>query len=97
MALCLCRVCQRSDLFIVDDDARDAIARFTRAGYRPRFADAAAFLATARDRAPVCVLLDLHLPDKSGLEVLKEIDARNYPAPIFIVTGDNDVGCAVRR
>jgi FixJ family two-component response regulator len=87
------------DLFIVDDDAlmRDALSLvFTRAGYRVLgFADAAAFLATARDRAPVCVLLDLHLPDKSGLEVLKEVDARNYPAPIFIVTGDNDVGCAV--
>jgi FixJ family two-component response regulator len=41
------------------------------------------------------VLLDLHLPAKSGLTVLKELHARSYPAPIFIVTGDGDVSSAV--
>jgi FixJ family two-component response regulator len=40
-------------------------------------------------------LLDLHVPAKSGLTVLKELDARSYPAPIFIVTGDGDVSSAV--
>jgi FixJ family two-component response regulator len=39
--------------------------------------------------------LDLHLPAKSGLVVLRELDARSYPAPIFIVTGDSDVSSAV--
>lgn len=88
-----------SDLFVVDDDAmmRDALSIvFTLAGYRVTgFADAETFLATARNHAPACVLLDLHLPDKSGVAALKELNAPNYPAPIFIVTGDNDVGCAV--
>ena len=41
------------------------------------------------------MLLDLHLPAKSGLTVLKELDARSYPAPIFIVTGDGEVSSAV--
>lgn len=90
-----------SELFIVDDDAatRDALsAVFTLAGYRVSvFADAETFLAAARARAraPSGVLLDLHLPDKSGLDVLRQLDAQHYPAPIFIISGDGDVACAV--
>jgi FixJ family two-component response regulator len=88
-----------SNLFIVDDDAamRDALSVvFTLAGYRVNaFADAAAFLAAARERVPAGILLDLHLPDKSGLDVLKDINAHHYPAPIFIITADNDIAYAV--
>jgi FixJ family two-component response regulator len=88
-----------SDLFIVDDDAatRDALSVvFTLAGYRVKvFADAESFLAAARNGPPVGVLLDLHLPDKSGLDVLKELNAQHYPAPIFIISGDGDIACAV--
>ncbi|HMH73244.1 MAG TPA: response regulator, partial [Bradyrhizobium sp.] len=87
------------DLFIVDDDEmmRDALSIvFTLAGYRVTgFVNAQSSLMATRDRTPVCVLLDLHLPDKSGAAVLKELDAYSYPAPIFIVTGDDDVGSAV--
>jgi two-component system response regulator FixJ len=93
------QVLPSSDLFIVDDDAmmRDALSIvFTLAGYRvTAFTDAEAFLTAARGHTPACVLLDLHLPDKSGVTVLKEINAQSFPAPIFIVTGDDDVGCAV--
>ena len=88
-----------SNLFIVDDDAmmRDALSVvFTLAGYHVTgFVDGETFLAVASTRTPAAVLLDLHLPAKSGLTVLKELDARSYPAPIFIVTGDGDVSSAV--
>ncbi len=88
-----------SNLFIVADDAapRDALSVvFTLAGYRVTvFADAETFLAAARSHTPAGVLLDLHLPDKSGLAVLKELNAQHYPAPIFILSGDSDVACAV--
>ena len=87
------------ELFIVDDDAamRDALSVvFTLAGYRVSvFADAETFLAAARVSQPAGVLLDLHLPDKSGLDVLKELNAQHYSAPIFIISGDGDVACAV--
>ncbi len=87
------------ELFVVDDDAMmlDALSIvFTLAGYRVTgFADAETFLAAARNHTPACILLDLHLPDKSGLVALNELNAQNYPAPIFIITGDGDVGCAV--
>jgi FixJ family two-component response regulator len=88
-----------SDLFVVDDDAtmRDALSVvFTLAGYRVGlFADAEPFLAAARATTPAAVLLDLHLPGKSGVAVLKELDAPRYPAPIFIVSGDGDIDHAV--
>ncbi len=88
-----------NELFVVDDDVmmRDALSLvFTLAGYRVTgFVDTETFLAAARNHTPACILLDLHLPDKSGLAALKELDAQNYPAPIFIITGDGDVGCAV--
>ena len=88
-----------SDLFIVDDDAmmRDALSVvFTLAGFRVTgFVDGETFLAVASDRTPAAVLLDLHLPANSGLVVLRELDARCYPAPIFFVTGDSDVSSAV--
>ena len=83
------------NLFIVDDDPmmRDALSIvFTLAGYGVVvFADAETFLAAARTRVPACVLLDLHLPDKSGVAVLKELNAHSYPAPVFIITGDGDL------
>ena len=88
-----------SNLFIVDDDPtmRDVLSvMFTLAGYRVHaFADAAAFMAMAREAVPAGVLLDLHLPDKSGLDVLKDIDAPRYPAPVFMITADNDIAYAV--
>lgn len=92
-------VSSMSDLFIVDDDSstRDALSVvFTLAGYRVKaFSSGGPFLAAARDHTPAAVLLDLHLPDRSGLAVLKDIDAHHYPAPIFIISGDGDIGCAV--
>ena len=88
-----------SDLFIVDDDpsTRDALSVvFTLAGYRVKaFSGGGSFLAAAREHAPAAVLLDLHLPDRSGLAVLKELDAHHYPAPIFMISGDGDIGSAV--
>ena len=87
------------DLFILDDDAsmRDALSLgFTLAGFRVGlFADAEPFLDAARDAVPAAVLLDLHMPDKSGLAVLKELDAAHYPAPIFMISGDDTIAHAV--
>jgi two-component system, LuxR family, response regulator FixJ len=79
-----------SEIFIVDDDGdvREALsALFTRAGYHvATFPDARSFLRAARARPPSCVLLDICMPGPSGLDVLVELDARNYPAPIFMLS-----------
>lgn len=88
-----------SDLFIVDDDVatRDVLSTiFTLAGYRiTAFNEADEFLAAARTHPPAGVLLDLHLPGKSGLAALKELNAHHFPAPVFIISGDGDISSAV--
>ena len=59
------------------------------------FAEGHSFLAAARARTPACILLDVNMPDRSGLDMLRELDAPHYPAPILIVSGQRDVPTAV--
>ncbi len=84
-----------SEIFIVDDDydMREALsAIFRKEGFRTAaFADGRSFVRLGRDQTPACVLLDLCMPGTSGLDVLKELDARNYPAPILIISAQEDV------
>jgi two-component system response regulator FixJ len=88
-----------SEIFVVDDDEsiRDALSSLlTPEGCRVTcFADGVSFLAAARTRTPACVLLDINLPGRSGLDMLRELDAPHYPAPILIVSGQRDVATAV--
>jgi two-component system, LuxR family, response regulator FixJ len=87
------------EIFIVDDDpaARDALSiAFSLAGYHVSvFADGNSFLATARARLPVCIILDVQIPGRSGLDILKELNAQNYGAPIFIISDQGDISIAV--
>jgi FixJ family two-component response regulator len=87
------------EIFIVDDDpgVRAALsAVFSGEGYRVIcFEDGPSFLAAAHARTPACIVLDVHIPGQSGLEVLKELNAQNYPAPIFMISGQGDIPMAV--
>ena len=88
------------ELFVVDDDrtARDLWYEiFTQAGYRvTRFVCGASFVEVAQQRTPACVILDIHMPDRSGLDILRDIDAPHYPAPIFIASGRGNIPTAVQ-
>jgi len=89
-----------SEIFVVDDDydMRETLtAVFGDAGYQVReFGDGQAFLRIARSEPPACVLLDICMPESSGLEVLRELDAKSYPAPVIILSGQGDVLNVVR-
>jgi FixJ family two-component response regulator len=37
----------------------------------------------------------VHIPGKSGLDILKELRGEDYPAPIFIISGQGDIAMAV--
>jgi FixJ family two-component response regulator len=89
----------RGEIFVVDDDpaVRETLSMVLSAGgYEVIcFADGAALLAVARGRTPSCILLDVHIPGKSGLDILKELHGEDYPAPIFMISGQGDITMAV--
>ena len=90
---------QTNEIFVVDDDAavRDALTMALRSeGYTVEsFSDAASVLGIVRLRAPAVILLDVMLPDSSGLEVLKVLKSENYPAPVLMITGHGNIPMAV--
>jgi FixJ family two-component response regulator len=87
------------EVFVVDDDSaiRDMLSMvFSKAGYEVVcFAEGASFLAAAKVKTPACVILDVHIPGKSGLDILKSLNAQDYPVPIFIMSGSGDIPMAV--
>lgn len=89
----------RGEIFIVDDDSavRDALSVILGLeGYQvTSFADGASVLDASRSVTPTCILLDVHMPGMSGLEVLKKLNARDFAAPIFIISGQADIPMAV--
>ena len=87
------------EIFVVDDDPtiHDVLsATFVFGGLRVvSFTDGNSFLAAANTQRPACVLLDINMPDRCGLDILKEIDAKKYPAPILMISGRGDVPAVV--
>ncbi|XYK82009.1 MAG: response regulator transcription factor [Labrenzia sp.] len=86
-------------IYIVDDDAavRDALSvLFNMEGFIVEtFTDGDAFVQSASKAVPACIMLDVHMPGRSGIEILKALNAENYPAPIFIISGQGDIPLAV--
>src|SRR5882762_2340984 len=89
----------RGEIFVVDDDpaVRETLSMvLTAGGYQVIcFAVGAALLAVARSRRPSCILLDVNIGGKSGLDILKELHGEDYPAPIFMISGQGDIAMAV--
>jgi FixJ family two-component response regulator len=86
-------------VFVVDDDAsfRAAMQRLLRAGgYAVQtFASATEFLQCARTDASGCILLDLHLPGPSGLDLQSVLGRTENPLPIVFLTGQGDIPTTV--
>lgn len=59
------------------------------------YATGRAFLEQADLMAPGCLILDLNLPDISGIEVLEELSARRSPMPVIFMSGRARVSQAV--
>jgi FixJ family two-component response regulator len=54
------------------------------------------FLNSKRPEAPACLVLDVRLPDASGLELQRELSEANVHIPIIFITGHADVPMTVR-
>jgi FixJ family two-component response regulator len=85
-------------VYVVEDDpaVRDSLALMLGlAGYGTAlFADAEAFLASYRAEFAGCVVADLRLPGKSGLELQAELRARGSTLPFIVMTAHGDVPSA---
>jgi two-component system response regulator HydG len=85
---------------IVDDEpsmrrALGSLLRSVGFGVRP-FASAHEYLTSRRPTGPTCLVLDLHLPGLSGLELQEELARSDSPTPIVFLTGHGDIRTTVR-
>ena len=87
-------------VFIVDDDAsvREALSSLVRSiGLQVEtFSSAGEFLRQSETDAPSCLVLDVRLPDLSGLALQRELAAKNNGIPIIFITGHGDIPMSVR-
>jgi len=87
-------------IYIVDDEepVRKALRLLVKAeGLDSRcFETARAFLDSVDEIGPGCLLLDVCMPDMSGLELQEELRARQVQMPVIVLTGHADVPTAVR-
>jgi FixJ family two-component response regulator len=86
----------RNVVAIVDDD--DAVRRALRRlvlslSYRPiGFATGEDFLASLLEATPNCVLMDQHMPDLNGLDVLRRLRSEGRRVPVIMITGFDQPG-----
>lgn len=89
----------RQTIFVVDDDEamRDSMTWLLEGeGYEVAcFASAADFLLARRDDMRGCLVLDVRMPEMSGLELHERLDSLGSRLPIIFITGHGDVPMAV--
>jgi FixJ family two-component response regulator len=54
------------------------------------------FLQHGRPAGPCCLILDVRLPDRSGLELQRELAEANVSLPIIFITGYGDIPMTVQ-
>lgn len=89
----------KQTIFVVDDDEamRDSMTWLLEGeGYQVAcFASAAEFLSARRDNMRGCLVLDVRMPEMSGLELHEKLDSLGSHLPIIFITGHGDVPMAV--
>ena len=87
-------------VYVVDDDAsmRKSLRRLIRsAGYHVEaFASAKEFLTGENADGPCCLVLDINLPDLSGLDLQQELAKREVSPPVIFITGYGDIPMSVK-
>ena len=90
----------KSIVFVVDDDplVRDSVADLLgSAGFAAQtFGSATEFLQATRPDIPACLILDIELPDLSGLDLQTALAKSGDEVPIVFLTGHGDIPRSVR-
>jgi FixJ family two-component response regulator len=87
-------------VFVVDDDplVRDSVADLLcSAGFTVRtFGSATEFIRSKRPDVSACLILDVELPDFSGLDLQMEMVKSGVEMPVIFLTGHGDIPMSVR-
>src|SRR5882672_8766155 len=87
-------------VLVVDDDPalRESVGRLLRSlGLETQlFASISDFLESVPPDGPACLVLDVRLPGKSGLDLQRELAAANRGLPIIFITGHGDIPMSVQ-
>jgi FixJ family two-component response regulator len=85
---------------VIDDDGsiREALEGLLRSvGLRVElFASVQEFLGSPRPSRPACLVLDVRLPGRSGLDFHDDLVRENFPLPVVFISGHADVPMSVR-
>jgi FixJ family two-component response regulator len=91
---------ERAIVHVVDDDAsmRGALeGLFDSVGLETQtYAAAREFLATSISDRPGCIVIDIRLPDMSGLDVQVQLTEMGVRLPVVMMTGHGDIPMSVR-
>jgi len=86
-------------VYLVDDDesVRRSIGFMLKtSGYSViTFISGDEFLRSVRHLEPGCILLDIRMPGKDGLEVQAELNSQGVSFPLIVITGHGDITMAV--
>jgi len=87
-------------VIVIDDDPeiREAIGSLLRAvGMQATLLGSVSqFLKTGRPHGPACLVLDVRMPERSGLDFQHDLAAANIHLPIIFITGYGDIPMSVR-
>jgi FixJ family two-component response regulator len=87
-------------VIVIDDDpaVRDSLGSLLRSvGLQAKlFASVGDFLKEGRGEGPSCLVLDVRLPERSGLDFQRDLAAANIHIPIIFITGHGDVPMSVQ-
>jgi two-component system, LuxR family, response regulator FixJ len=91
---------KKPTIYVVDDDdgmRRALTILMTTVGYNAiAFGRPSEFLAKYDPNQPGCLVLDVRMPEMSGLEVQQHLNRAGSMLPVILVTGHGDIPMAVQ-
>src|SRR6201984_3145960 len=87
-------------VLVIDDDPefRDSVVRLLRTVslHTQQFSSVSEFLEADPLEGPTCLILDVRMPGRSGLELQRDLAAANRQVPIIFITAHADVPMTVQ-